>query len=527
MTEKKDWAWGELKDIATISSGNTPKGINNLKPSSDYHIPFYKISDMNTKGNENYMYSSHIAVSNSLVTKLKLRLEPKGTIIFPKRGGAILTNKKRRLSMESAYDLNIMGIKEKNETIFNEYLWYWFVKLDLGKLYDGSNVPQINNKDIEPLHFPIAPLPEQRAIVAKIEQLFSELDNGIANLKKAQEQLKVYRQAVLKKAFEGEFTKAWRAKQSRLPTAEELLEQIKRARETFYQQRVEGWALEVDIWEANNKEDKKPAKPKIPKELPPLTKEELEKLAELPENWQFTRLGELAELVGGVTKGRKLEGKELVSLPYLRVANVQDGYLDLSEIKYIDVLPEDLKKYRLEYGDILYTEGGDKDKLGRGTIWKDEIEECIHQNHVFRARLYSIISSPRFVAYYSQTKAAKNYFYSNAKQTTNLASINMTVLSNLPIPVISSAEQHQIVQEIESRLSVCDKVEETIKESLVKAEALRQSILKKAFEGELLTEQELETCRQAPDWEPAEQLLERIKAEKVGSGKNKTKEAFV
>jgi len=186
---RNDWAWSLMKDVVYISSGNTPKGINDVKLKPQTNIDFYKVSDMNTEGNEKYMKDSALKVTLGEASSLKLKLEEPSTIIFPKRGGAILTNKKRILSKKSAYDLNLMGVKEKSEIIENRFLWFWFKKLDLSRLYDGSSVPQINNKDIEPLWFPVAPLPEQRATVAKIEQLFSDLDNGIANLKKAQKQL--------------------------------------------------------------------------------------------------------------------------------------------------------------------------------------------------------------------------------------------------------------------------------------------------------------------------------------------------
>ena len=116
---------------------------------------------------------------------------------------------------------------------------------------------------------------------------------------------------------------------------------------------------------------------------------------------------------------------------------------------------------------------------------------------------------PKYLAYYSQTKIAKNYFFKKAKQTVNLASINMTVLKNLPVPIPGFSEQQQIVAEIESRLSVCDKLEETIEQSLLQAEALRQSILKKAFAGKLVP--------QDPSDEPAEKLLARIRAERAAA----------
>ncbi|GCE58448.1 restriction endonuclease subunit S [Microcystis aeruginosa] len=351
----------------------------------------------------------------------------------------------------------------------------------------GIAVLNINATKLQDIDIPLPPLPEQHRIVEKIEELFSELDNGVASLKKALEQLKTYRQAVLKWAFEGKLTEKWRnAHQDSLEDADTLLEQIKAERKRHYQQQLEDWKQALKEWENNGKETKKPTKPQQPKDLPPLTKEELSNLPSLPDGWMWVKLGNLCDIIGGVTKGRKLEGKNTISLPYLRVANVQDGYLDLSVIKYIEVLPEDLEKYRLVSGDILYTEGGDRDKLGRGTIWRNEISDCIHQNHVFRARTFQQLIKSLYISYFSQTQTARNHFFKHGKQTVNLASINITVLSNLPIVLCSTVEQKLILDEIESRLSVCDQLEATLTENLNKAEALRQSILKRAFEGKLV-----------------------------------------
>lgn len=196
-------------------------------------------------------------------------------------------------------------------------------------------------------------------------------------------------------------------------------------------------------------------------------------------------LSDIAEITGGITKGRNLENSETVYLPYLRVANVQNGYLDLTEIKKIQLKTSEVEKYLLKYGDVLYTEGGDRDKLGRGTIWRDEIENCVHQNHVFKARVDAEKMIPLYVAYWSMSTSARNYFYAKGKQSVNLASINKTVLSMLPIPFVPIEQQKEIVGEIEAKLSVCDSIDKTVDTALQQAEALRQSILKKAFQGEL------------------------------------------
>ena len=197
-------------------------------------------------------------------------------------------------------------------------------------------------------------------------------------------------------------------------------------------------------------------------------------------------LSELAEISGGITKGRKFEGSETVFLPYLRVANVQNGYLDLAEIKQIQLKKSEIEQYLLRFGDVLYTEGGDRDKLGRGTIWRDEIDNCVHQNHVFKARIDAEKALSLYVAYWSMTTPARNYFYAKGKQSVNLASINKTVLSMLPIPLVPIDRQNRIIAEIESKLSVCDSIEKTVNTVLQQAEAMRQSILKQAFESNLI-----------------------------------------
>lgn len=253
----------------------------------------------------------------------------------------------------------------------------------------------------------IPPLSEQERIVARIEELFSELDKAVETLNTTKQQLAVYRQAVISTSF------------------------------------------------------------------PELTSS------------NSVRLDEIAEISGGITKGRDLSQQKTITLPYLRVANVQNGYLDLSQMKDIEVKLNEVDKYLLQEGDVLYTEGGDRDKLGRGTVWKNEIPRCVHQNHVFKARLNQERALPQYVAYWSMSVYARDYFFKKGKQSVNLASINKTVLSALILPMPSLEEQASIINNIESRLSVCDQIEKTIEQSLQQAEALRQSILKQAFEGRL------------------------------------------
>jgi type I restriction enzyme S subunit len=146
------------------------------------------------------------------------------------------------------------------------------------------------------------------------------------------------------------------------------------------------------------------------------------------------RLDEVAEVGSGVTLGRDLEGSPTVELPYLRVENVQDGFLDLAEIKTVRIRPNEVERFSLQPKDVLMTEGGDIDKLGRGAIWTGEITPCLHQNHIFRVRTNAAILVPEFLAALIASDYGKRYFIRIAKRTTNLASINKTQLRAFPVP---------------------------------------------------------------------------------------------
>lgn len=151
-----------------------------------------------------------------------------------------------------------------------------------------------------------------------------------------------------------------------------------------------------------------------------------------PKGWPVKPLGELADITSGVTKGKRYNDQTMVTLPYMRVANVQDGHLMLDEIKTISVSEEEGQRYQLKNGDVLLTEGGDPDKLGRGTVWRGEIEGCIHQNHIFRVRPKSEIRAD-YLSSIIGNDYGKKYFLRSAKQTTGIATINMTQLKAFPV----------------------------------------------------------------------------------------------
>lgn len=200
--------------------------------------------------------------------------------------------------------------------------------------------------------------------------------------------------------------------------------------------------------------------------------------------WPTRSLEEVAEIRSGVTLGRRLAG-QTIWLPYLRVANVQDGHLDLAEMKEVEVLETEAAKWKLQLGDLLLTEGGDWDKLGRGTVWREEIPNCIHQNHVFRVRTKPDDFVPEFVAKLIGSPPGKAYFQKASKQTTNLASINQRQLKAFIIFQPPLAEQRRIVAELDALQAEVDALKRLQADTSVELDALLPSVLDKAFTGDL------------------------------------------
>ena len=324
------------------------------------------------------------------------------------------------------------GVKViKPRKFLNEKLFFYF--LHCIKLPDKGYARHF--QFLEKSKIPLPPLPEQHRIVAKIEALFSSLDKGIENLKTARQQLKVYRQAVLKWAFEGRLT---------------------------------------------NKNIKE---------------------GELPEGWKPVKLDDVCVSVeyGSAAKSKK-EGR----VPVLRMGNIQGGKFEWSDLVFTDDEFE-INKYLLKRNDVLFNRTNSPEWVGKTAIYKSE-RPAIFAGYLIRINRIESLIDAAYLTYYLNSPMAKEYGNSVKTFGVNQANINGAKLKTYPLPLPILLEQHAIVAEIDSRLSVCDKIEEGIAQSLKQAEVLRQSILKKAFEGRLVL--------QDPSDEPASKLLERIKAQK-------------
>lgn len=192
-------------------------------------------------------------------------------------------------------------------------------------------------------------------------------------------------------------------------------------------------------------------------------------------------LGEVTDIVSGITKGREVNGEALREVPYLAVSNVQDQHLNLTVVKTIEATEREIERYKLKKDDLVITEGGDPDKLGRGVLWNDELEECIHQNHIFRIRLTSDELHPIFLAWLVGSQRGKRYFFRAAKQTTGIASINMSQLRAFPLLVPPKKIQKNFVSAVQR----FDLVRGQLKEAFERHEALFSSLQHRAFSGDL------------------------------------------
>ncbi len=194
----------------------------------------------------------------------------------------------------------------------------------------------------------------------------------------------------------------------------------------------------------------------------------------IPVDWEVVKLGDVAEIQTGIAKNQKTVS-DTVKLPYLRVANVQDGHLNLSEVKTIEIPASKVNRYKLCKGDVLLTEGGDFDKLGRGAVWNDEIDNCVHQNHVFVARVNPSKLLPHYLSNLTSSPYGKKYFQSCSKQSTNLASINSTQLKMFPVIYPSLPEQQAIADLLSTWDEAIEKSEQLIqaKEANLKGQIQR------------------------------------------------------
>ncbi|MEI6916558.1 MAG: restriction endonuclease subunit S [Armatimonadota bacterium] len=197
--------------------------------------------------------------------------------------------------------------------------------------------------------------------------------------------------------------------------------------------------------------------------------------------WDARALLDIAHIVSGMTLGGPVAQEPTTKVPYLRVANVKDGWLMLEDVKEIDATERDIEQFQLRHGDVVLTEGGDPDKLGRGTVWREEISLCLHQNHIFRVRFDHAQVCPEFAAYQFASRYGKAYFLAHAKQTTGIASINKGVLSRFPFRLPPLATQRHIAARLRGQFEHLQQLKSALTDQLAALDHLPGAYLREAF----------------------------------------------
>lgn len=403
---------------------------------------------------------------------------------------------------------NSLVVSFDDEIVYSKALFYLLQAANKKDLITGSAQPQVTINNAIELKIPLFTYTTQKNIVTKIEELFSELDSGIASLKTAQEQLKIYRQALLKHAFEGKLTEQWRKDNpDKLETPEQLLARIQTERETRYQQQLDEWKQAVKDWEVKGKEGKKPSKPTLPK-VSDLTIEPASKtIGELPYGWCWLKFSDVLQNSpqNGLYKPASDYG---AGCQIIRIDGFYDGSVVNSEnLKRLSVTKDDVEIYGLNVGELIVNRVNSIEYLGKSALIRKLEEPAVFESNIMRCSLVPSAISKEFVTLFLNSKLGRQELCKNAKHAVNQASINQTDVGNAFLPICSFEEQEVIAREIIGKTDSIDRTVAEIKQQLIKSETLRQSILKKAFSGQLVP--------QDPNDEPASELLARIKIEKT------------
>jgi len=361
---------------------------------------------------------------NTLDTISAVTLFQKGDVLFGKL----------RPYLEKYYQAEFDGkctgeiLAFKPERIASRFLFYciaapWFIELSKMLAY-GAKMPRVNwPTQIALFNLPLPPPPEQKRIAAYLDASCAAIDAAVAAKRRQLETLDALRKSTIQRVV----TRGLHDKVSLKSTGNPWIKLV-------------------------------------------------------PKDWQVKALKRLAFLQTGLTLGKQYEGA-LIERPYLRVGNVQDGHLDLQNVTTIEVPEAVAAGVELKNNDVLMTEGGDLDKLGRGYLWEGQIPGCLHQNHIFAVRCIRHLLSPRFLTYLTSSKYGRDYFEATGKRTTNLASTNATKVRAFPIPLPPLPEQERLVAFLDEKLDDLTSTNRILDKQITTLLAYRKSLIHECVTG--------------------------------------------
>jgi type I restriction enzyme S subunit len=463
----KNWVWTTLGEIGTVASGGTP---STKEPSNfDGEIPWVTPADLSGY-TKKFIGRGRRNLTKSGLDHSSAALLPAGAVLFSSRAPvgyvAIASNP---LATNQGFKNLIL-----HDWISPEYVYYYLrASKELAESFaSGTTFLEVSASRFVQIPVPLCPTPEQCRIVAKVEELFTKLDAGIKSLETVKVQLKRYRQSVLNSAFDGKLTEEWRrTHRDELEPASKLLEHIKEERTSTTGKH---------------------------KEHPPL---DTSNLPELTEGWIWTRVGDIAKTIHyGFTASST---EKCVGPKMLRITDIQDNFVIWEAVPYCRIESPEKERYLLNDGDLVFARTGAT--VGKSYLIRGSIPEAVFASYLIRIILSDHVRK-EFVYDFFQS-----YMYwlqiNQGKIGIGQPNVNSQTLSRIILPLPPLLEQHRIVEEIEQHFSIVNEVEKTVIENSRRAEKLRQSILKCAFEGKLVS--------QDPSDEPASVLLERIKSLKA------------
>lgn len=495
------WVWVDIGGLGVFLGGGTPaKSVKEYWDSAD--IPWVSPKDMK----QNDIHSAEMSVSKKALDKTSLSRIPKGSLIMVTRSGILsrtfpvaINHCDVVINQDLKALIPFSGVNAKFLMLMCQYFTHQILA-DCSK--QGTTVASINTSSLQGFKVPLAPSPEQRRIVAKIEALFSEIDHGVEELKAAQQKLKRARQALLKAAFEGKLTARWRAENpDKLESPEALRRRIQAEREAYHRRQLEEWEKAVEAWKASGSEGRRPRKPRLDKIINNPFFDNCLNDNEIPDSWVWLQIGNVSS---GPEYGTSSKSSPFGDVPVVRMGNLQKSRIDWTDLVYSSDRDE-VDGYTLYPGDILFNRTNSPELVGKAAIYRGE-RPAIFAGYLIRVNHINSIVNSEYLNYFFASGLALQQGAELKTDGVNQSNINGKKLASYYFPCCSMDEQEALVNDLDSKMSEIDQMEVVLQVSLQRAESLKQSILKQAFSGRLVS--------QDPEDEPVSELLARIRAER-------------